>query len=202
MGAAASVKMLYSDALSWFKTYIDSETYMAGRFHFLLNIPLKYVIYFFTFQKIDFTAMNTKHDGNITIVDFQKWIAEKAKVESVWSIFNTNPQILLISYKNATLYDESDVAIHTRKVVDFTAFKALLVHLFATSVLWSHFSNAQSWDHEGSGSQQLSYETFRIACKTICETHAHEHLTDDQIKEDFSLLDKNYSGQLSFMEVI
>ncbi len=61
--------------------------------------------------------------------------------------------------------------------------------------MWIHFSGGGAYD------KQLNMAEFRLACKTLCRAHAHEDLSDEQIAEDFGMLDANNSGSIGFMEV-
>jgi alanine racemase len=89
-------------------------------------------------------------------------------------------------------------------MVNVTEFKTLLVHLFALSILWSHFQNAEKWEDSGSELQghRLNFEAFKLACRTFDSANAHEDLTDEQIKTDFQLIDSNLSGSVGFIEVL
>ena len=88
-------------------------------------------------------------------------------------------------------------------MVDVTDFRALLVHLFAISILWSHFQNADEWEQSGGeiGNRQLNFEAFKLACRTLTSSNAKEELTDHQIKLDFEMLDGNQSRTVGFFEV-
>ena len=175
MGAAASVRMIYSQALGWLKTYIDSDTYMS-----------------------DFNAIDRDHDGGITYGELQRWILQKVKddPEGSWHIFKDHPQTMQIAHKSAGMGIDSKSSSHAGKVVDVAEFRLLLMHLFAVSILLAHFEHADDM-----GSKQLQFDEFKKAVFTFCETHAHEHLTDEQIRDDFELLDTNKSDTIGFVEV-
>ena len=67
--------------------------------------------------------------------------------------------------------------------------------------MWRHFENAENWGHHEVENHQLTYEEFRLAVKTFCANYEHEIVTDEQIKEDFVLLDFNFNGSVSFIEI-
>lgn len=175
MGAAASVRMVYSQALGWLKVYIDSETYMA-----------------------DFNLIDKDHDGGISFGELQKWVLAKVKSdpEGGWHIFKDHPQVMQIAHKAAGMGLDSKSSSHAGKVVDVSEFRLLLMHLFAVSILMAHFDHADDM-----GTKQLGFDEFKKAIFTFCETHAHEQLTDEQIQEDFELLDINKSDSISFLEL-
>jgi len=175
MGAAASVRMIYSQALAWLKTYIDSDTYMS-----------------------DFNAIDRDHDGGITYGELQKWILQKSKdnPEGSWHLFKDHPQVMQIAHKSAGMGIDTKSSSHAGKVVDVAEFRLLLMHLFSVSILLAHFEHADDM-----GSKQLGFDEFKKAVFTFCETHAHEHLTDEQIRDDFDLLDTNKSDTIGFVEV-
>jgi len=174
MGAGSSVRMVYNDALTWFRAYIDTETYV-----------------------IDFDSIDKDSDGTISYVEFMNWISMKARGDARWQVFLNEPQVLAIAHKNA-----SRIGKKPQKIVDFTDFKVLLLNLFATSILWTHFVNADSWVGAADvGNKQLNFEEFKLACETLCSTHAGEKINDDQLRQDFDLLDTNMSNSVSFVEV-
>jgi hypothetical protein len=127
MGAAASVKMLYKDALEWFRQYIDTETYME-----------------------DFKSMDKHNENALTFTDVRDWITLKAKKDPLWRIFLTSGPVLTIAHKYACQHGDRHTSVSAAKMVDVTEFKTLLVHLFAISILWSHFQNAEKWEESGS----------------------------------------------------
>ena len=181
MGAAASVRMLYKDALGWFKQYIDTETYVE-----------------------DFKSMDKHNENALSFVDVRDWIIRKSTVDPSWNIFLTSGPVLAIAHKNACRHGDSSSSVTSPKVVDVIEFKTLLVHLFAISILWRHFLNADEWEESGAdkiGTKQLNFDSFKLACRTLTSANAKEELTDDQIKSDFVLLDDNCSNTIGFTEV-
>ena len=174
MGAAASVRMVYKDALNWLRIYMDSVTYLE-----------------------DFNAIDMDHDGGITFGEMQKWVMDKAKMQGgSWLCFKDHPQIMQIAHKAAGMGIDSKSSAHAGKVVDVAEFRLLLMHLFAISILLAHFEHADDL-----GSKQLGFDEFKTAVFTFCHTHAHETISDDQIIEDFELLDTNKSDTIGFLEV-
>ena len=181
MGAAASVRMLYKDGLAWFKQYIDTETYIE-----------------------DFKSMDKHNENALSFADLRDWIIKKCDFDNRWKIFLTSGPVLSIAHKNACKHGDSFSSVSAPRVVEVTEFKTLLVHLFATSILWRHFLNADQWSESGgdtAGCKQLNYDAFKLACRTFSSANAKEDLTDDQIKADFFLLDVNQSNTIGFMEV-
>lgn len=179
MGAAASVKHIYAQALGWFRNYIDQETYLA-----------------------DFDSLDKDHDGGVTFGELERWVTSKAQQDPSWAIFKANKQVLVIAHKNAALYQDAKSSGHAAKVVDVGEFKALLIHMFAVSILWRHFDSADHWEAAGDvGNQQLTLQEFTLACKTLCAAHEHEELSDETILDDFEMLDTNHSDTIGFMEV-
>jgi archaellum component FlaF (FlaF/FlaG flagellin family) len=178
MGAAASVRAIYRDAIQWFRNYVDSELYYA-----------------------DFAQLDKDEDGGVTFVELKRWIDNKIsedKERTGWSIFKSNTQVLSIAHKNSAPKD----APNPGKIVTIAHFRDLLLHLFATSILWSHFENADNWELGGDvGNKQLNLDEFRLACTTLCAAHARETLSEEQIKADFLLLDTNQSNSIGFVEV-
>jgi Ca2+-binding EF-hand superfamily protein len=181
MGAAASVRHLYKEALDWFKVYIDSETYEA-----------------------DFKLMDKNEDGLISLMELQKFIGDKCAEDKGWEVLNDG-QVLVNAHRNAAQFEHVQGA--NKKDVNLGEFKALLVHLFAAALLHAHFNNADTWedivDIDGNNKKpmKLNFEKYRLACKTFCQAHAGEDLSEAQIKEDFDYLDKNGFGYIGFTEV-
>jgi hypothetical protein len=147
--------------------------------------------------------MDKDSDGGISYAELQKWITLKATTDKgTWEVFKSNTQILSMAHKMASVSIDAKSSPIAGKVVDVSEFRSLLIHLFSMSILWMHFEHADSWvDGGDSGNKQLNKEEFKLACKTLCSTHAHEELSDDQIDTDFNLLDTNQSGSIGFIEV-
>ena len=136
-------------------------------------------------------------------MELTKWISAKAKTHHSWTVFADNPQVLAIAHKNATLRDPKIPHSRPQKIVDITDFKALLVHLFATSLLWTHFYNADNWaPGDDVGNNQLNFEEFKLGVQTLCKAHASEVLSEEQLRRDFEELDTNLSDSIGFNEVM
>jgi Ca2+-binding EF-hand superfamily protein len=135
----------------------------------------------------------------------KNWIDKKIAADGQgngWSVFKSHMSVLKIAHKNAAEISDSDSSAFAAQVVDALEFKTLLLHLFATSILWTHFENADNWEESGNaGKHQLDFEQFRLACTTLTSTHEHENLSDEQIQEDFDMLDANRNGYIGFIEV-
>jgi len=88
------------------------------------------------------------------------------------------------------------------KVVDPHHFRDLLTHLFVLSILWVHFQNADNWRQgDDVGNNKLNFEEFRLASKTFTAAQAHENQTEQQMIDDFRLLDVDDDGYVDFFEV-
>jgi len=174
MGAAASLRLVYTEALNWFQTYVDSETYQT-----------------------DFNEMDKDSDGDLTFGEVQRWVMNKAAKEGgSWLLFKDHPQILAIAHKNAGLSLDANSSVHASKVVDIGEFRNMLIQMFSVSILLAHFEHA-----DDIGDKQLTFDEFKRAVITFCKTHAHEELDNDQIMADFEMLDSNRSDTIGFVEV-
>lgn len=130
-------------------------------------------------------------------------MVNNSKKDPCWGIFLTSGPVLAIAHKNACKHGDSSSSVSSSKVVDVTEFRTLLVHLFAVSILWSHFENADQWEDSGGdiGNRQLNFDAFKLACRTLASTNAKEELRDEQILSDFRMLDENQSQTIGFVEV-
>ena len=180
MGAAASIRMVYKDAMNWFRTYIDGDTYIA-----------------------DFAAIDKDGDNTLSYVEVKKWIEMKAKEDPNWNVFLAEgAPIIAVAHKMASMRSGPHAHVIAPKVVDVNDFKTLLIQMFAIAILWSHFDNADQWkDGEDPGSKELSFDAFRLAVRTLTMANAKEELTDEGLQEDFDVIDTNNSGTIGFHEV-
>ena len=182
MGAAASVRQLYREAMQWFKTYIDNETYIA-----------------------DFAAIDKDGDNTLSYMEVRKWVEARAKKDPNWGVFITEgAPVLAIAHKMAAVRGDKSSNVAAPKVVDVNDFKGLLIQMFAIAILWSHFSNADNWEQVPggeTGTRELNFDAFRLAVRTLTTTHAHEELTDEELQADFDVIDTNKSGSIGFHEV-
>ena len=152
----------------------------------------------------DFKSMDKHHENALSFVDVRDWIIRKGTIEPSWNIFLTSGPVLAIAHQNACKHGDSSSSVSAPKVVDVIEFKTLLVHLFAVSVLWRHFLNADQWEESGAekvGTKQLNFDAFKLACRTLSSANAKEDLSDEQIQADFLLLDANCSNTIGFTEV-
>jgi hypothetical protein len=139
----------------------------------------------------------------LSFADVRDWMVTNCKKDPCWGIFLTSGPVLAIAHKNACKHGDSSSSVTSSKVVDVTEFRTLLVHLFAVSILWSHFENADKWEDSGGdiGNRQLNFDAFKLACRTLASTNAKEELGDEQILSDFKMLDENQSQTIGFVEV-
>ena len=90
----------------------------------------------------------------------------------------------------------------TPVIEGMNGFRAFLIHLFVLGILWTHFKHADEWTDESDiGSERLSFQKFKMACRTFSCSYAHEKLTDEALIRDFKSLDMNNSGTVEFAEV-
>jgi hypothetical protein len=104
----------------------------------------------------------------------------------------------MFASKQYTVADYKPVAM----ISGLEGFKQFLIHLFVLSILWVHFKHADDWN-EGNdvGNEKLTYDEFKMACRTFISAQANETLTEDKIQADFALLDLDKSGSVEFIEV-
>eukprot|EP01038_Epipyxis_sp_PR26KG_P004639 gene4639-6520_t len=179
MGATASVKLVYAEATDWFKQYFDSDLYLQ-----------------------DFHSIDKDHNGNITYLELESWIKQKAfKEGGSWQKLLSNQIVIKIAHRESC--KQIQHANHKpESILSYTEFKYFLIHLFAISVLWAHFKNAEEENFDAnSENKTLTFEEFKVACNTLCQTHAHESMTDKELEEAFVLLDVYKDNKLSFLEV-
>jgi Ca2+-binding EF-hand superfamily protein len=175
--------MQYSDADGWFSAYLEQD--------------------FLT----DFKLMDTDNSGHIALEEFEKFVRTKAKENPSWNMLVSNPHIIDLVHQQACLTqtgadDEVITVDPTQRIVTQENFRNLLIHLYATSILWTHFINADSWEQGAdAGNRQLNFEEFKLACVTISRDREQERFTEDQLRKDFEALDLNRSNSVSFSEV-
>ncbi len=151
----------------------------------------------------DFKCIDKDDSGGISYIELEKWIKSKALVGGSWTFMISNPIIIKMAHAQAVRHSTTDrTNIVNQKDVGFDDFRNLLIHLFAISILWVHFKNADDWvEGHDFGNLSLSFEEFKLACRSVTVSHANEPLTDEQIQQDFALLDLNKNGSLAFIEV-
>lgn len=116
----------------------------------------------------------------------------------------TNQSIFKIAHMFASKVKKTEAGDFkpVDKINGLEAFKQFLIHLFVLSILWVHFKHADEW-HEGNdvGNEKLTYDEFKMACRTFSSAQANESLTEEKIRSDFTLLDLDKSGSVEFIEV-
>lgn len=184
MGAAASVRAVYGDALKWFQQYIDKETYLA-----------------------DFQYLDKDSSGGLTFAEFRNWISTNAKRDtaSCWSVFLTSGTVLSVAHKAAAAHGDFGSSVDARHIVDVASFRVLLIHLYAASILWRHFAGVKNWLHENSEEDmshyKLDFDDFCLAVKSFCNAHCQEEITEEQLKLDFAELASNNDEKVGFVQV-
>mmetsp|Transcript_4221 Transcript_4221/g.9464 ORF Transcript_4221/g.9464 Transcript_4221/m.9464 type:complete len:259 (+) Transcript_4221:204-980(+) len=177
MGAAASVKLLYTDASAWFTQYFDGVQYIE-----------------------DFRALDKNADGGISFEELQAWLIDKATCDSSWKMMLSNTSIFEMAHTLTS--KKMEATLKPRAIQGVENFKSFLVHLFVLSILWVHFKHADNW--EGGmdvGNEALTYDEFKMACRTFISAQANEELTEKKVAADFQLLDVDKSGTVDFNEV-
>ncbi len=154
MGAAASIQHLYKNAMKWFMVYMDEEMYVQ-----------------------DFQSIDKDVDGGVSFGEMQHWIKEKASKhpDSCWTIFQANSVTLNVAHKAAAAHFDSKSSVVAKKVVDIIEFRSFLIHLFAVSMLWRHFSFVNAWQdgdiasyHQEMASKKLDFDEFKVAVRSFC----------------------------------
>jgi hypothetical protein len=154
----------------------------------------------------DFAAIDKDGDNSLSFVEVRKWVEEKAKKDPNWSIFIADgAPVLPIAHKMAAMRSGDKTShVTAARVVSVQDFKTLLIQMFAIAILWSHFKSSVDWaSAEGTSvdGKELTFESFRLAVRTLTSTHAQEELTDDELEADFNEIDKNGSGTIGFHEL-
>jgi hypothetical protein len=110
----------------------------------------------------------------------------------------------MMAHEHASKYinANSKLFLIKKKIVDLQQFRALLVQLFAISVLWVHFKKADEFIMGNDAyNSLLNRIEFKLGVKSFCAAYGHEDLTEEQLDADFDTLDKDRSGNISFNEV-
>lgn len=205
MGTTSSVVMLYKVSSLWFKNFVDQELYNC------------------LFEELD-----QNKDGGIDYGELQMWIKKKQAAEnSPFHIFNLKTPVIMMAHKMASMKTQNDasVSVAARKQVDFSELRALMIHLFAFSLLWRHFVQAKHWegvmdDDSKDSALQLSLPEFMsgnflylfiimtwlmlvmvVALKGLAFCNAKDQLTIDLMESDFHMMDTNYSNCVGFVTV-
>lgn len=140
----------------------------------------------------------------ISLNAFKTWLNKKAKQQvddaSYWKLFSSSTLAFTLAYEHSCSIS-GGVRVKD-KVVDPHHFRDLLTHLFVLSILWVHFQNADNWRQgDDVGNNKLNFEEFRLASKTFTAAQAHENQTEQQMIDDFRLLDVDDDGYVDFFEV-
>ena len=180
MGAAASVGSVYSDALTWFKAYFDTESYVS-----------------------DFQAIDKDGDGGITDGELMRWIKLKKMSEGgSWSAMVENKDVFKIAHlQTVNGNDGSIVSKEGGTAFTVNDFRNFLLHLYSVSVLWVHFKSADDEEDSAVGNLKLDKAEFETAVATLTATRSGEEVSNEQLEKDFKLLDANSDGTLAFTEV-
>ena len=58
-----------------------------------------------------------------------------------------NEQVMVMAHRQASKYSKTTLltSVVGQKIVDVADFRAFLIQLFAISLMWVHFKNADSW---------------------------------------------------------
>lgn len=128
MGAQLACEAVYRDAMSWFKTYIDKDTYVAS-----------------------FQSMDSNSDGGVDLQEFSNWVAENALKypDSSWEFLQSMTVVLVNTHRTtACQLDKLDEQVQQsnklRKVFGIGDFRAALLHLYAFSIFWQHFNSCDN----------------------------------------------------------
>lgn len=143
--------------------------------------------------------------AGIRYEEFVAWLqARAAKEGGAWRFFVSHPEIVAVAHLQSSRDRFNTTTFRKERIVDINDFRALLIELFAVSVLWTHFKKADDWqsaNRHDSYDGRLGIEECLLAVRTFCAAYGQEQLTDDQIRADFLALDTDGSGQLSLLEV-
>src|SRR5690349_14395058 len=120
MGEAKSIHEVYKDGVEWFDCYVDADTYHAA---------------------FDSVRLGVKADSGMSYNVFKDWVHQNAKKYpySIWQILLDSSPSIMMAHKIAT----SQVATSSNscsKTIQYTKFRNLLVHLYACTIFWKHFT--------------------------------------------------------------
>jgi hypothetical protein len=151
----------------------------------------------------NFEEMDIDGDKALTFEECRTFFQKNAKKygsDSVWqTILNFGP-CLMMAHKWAASRNDSDSSAFARKTVDVTEMKALFIHCYVFCILYEHFALG-NMDDPYLFKKKLNPTEFQIACDSLNALHSHEICDERALKEDFVLVDTNYSGQLGFITV-
>jgi hypothetical protein len=147
----------------------------------------------------------------ITLIDLKHWIQKKAHDSGgPWKILMSHQEIILIAHQQAlrcmTSRSGADLNLFhaTKPIIDIAHFRSVLIQLFAISIFWVHFKQADDHTHhyEDGVNCKLDKVEFGHAIRTFCATYGQEHVSAQQIERDFELLPKAEDNLVTFAEVI
>lgn len=184
MGVAPSLYQVYDEAIKWFQMYIDKDTYVA-----------------------DYQMLDRDADGGVTFADVQDWVSREASQhpDSCWTILNRSGTVLMMAHKAAAMHMDSSSSVSAKKVVDITEFRALLIHLYADSMLWRHFAAAAHVEGRHDSElyrAKLDVDGFVKACRSLSAAHAREKLDRESLYSDFQRINSNMDGLVGFVQVL
>jgi hypothetical protein len=181
MGASLACEAVYRDAMSWFKKYIDKETYLAA-----------------------FQSLDKDSDGGVDMQELQGWINQNASKfpETSWDLLESVGVVLMCSHKSTACHmDNPERSVKQRKIFDISDFRAFLLHLYAFQIFWQHYNSSDNKPARTMAKKKMNELEFAQACQSLASAHGCTFITVAKLKEDFSELDTNYSGSLGFIQV-
>jgi hypothetical protein len=112
----------------------------------------------------------------ITFQELRKWVQNKAMHgDKAWKQVMSNKEVMIMAHNQASKYSDLGGMMEGRKIVNVADFKAFLLQLFAISLLWTHFKNADSWaEGHDMGNETLNLTEFRWACMFCCKKSDQE----------------------------
>lgn len=181
MGAQQACEAVYRDAMKWFKQYIDKDTYVSN-----------------------FQALDRDKDGGVDMQELQVWVSQNAAEhpEAPWSMLEGTGVVLMMCFKVAACHmDNEERLMKQRKIVDISDLRALLLHMYAFSVFYRHFSASDNKPSRMMQKKKMNELEFVVACESLCYAHGCSPIPVDTLKSDFLELDSNYSGSLGYIQI-
>lgn len=177
MGASASVNHVAFNAEDWLLKYVDSEVFRS-----------------------DFESIDKDHDGSIAHPEFKKWIQARAQHHPDWRFFSDHEIVCSVAFSNASRYKSvSTTAKREKEEVSVEEFKALLIHLMVTSLLWVHFHTALEVTESKTSS--MDFDSFALGVRTFYALNGGEQFDTEKLQEAFAIMDKNQDQRVQFEEI-
>ncbi len=157
---------------------------------------VRYILSLKSHWHVDFAS-------GISFEELRVWLKGKADSNASWKFIISNQSTFRAAHMFACLYCAvpSDLADMDR-ILGLESFKQFLMHLFVLSILWVHFRHADAWvEGNDAGNERLSFDEFKMACRTFISAQANESYSDQKMEADFKLLDIDQSGTVEFIEV-